>query len=45
VFVNVVVPTRMSRKQREALQAYAEAAGEPVSDGGGLFDRVRDALG
>ena len=44
VFVNVVVPTKLNRKQRELLQAYAEAAGEPVSEGG-LFERVRDALG
>jgi molecular chaperone DnaJ len=44
VFVNVTVPTRLSRKQREALQAYAEASGEAVSDGG-ILERVRDALG
>jgi molecular chaperone DnaJ len=44
VFVNVAVPTRLSRKQRETLQAYAEASGEAVSDGG-ILERVRDALG
>jgi molecular chaperone DnaJ len=44
VFVNVAVPTRLSRRQREALQAYAEAAGEAVSDGG-ILERVRDAFG
>jgi molecular chaperone DnaJ len=43
VFVNVNVPTKLSRKQREALQAYAEATGEAVSDGG-ILERVRDAL-
>jgi molecular chaperone DnaJ len=44
VFVNVAVPTRLSRKQREALVAYADAAGEAVSEGG-ILERVRDALG
>jgi len=44
VFVNVVVPTKLSRAQREALAAYAEAAGEEVTEGG-LLERVRDALG
>jgi molecular chaperone DnaJ len=44
VFVNVAVPTRLNRKQRELLQAYAEAAGEPVNEGG-ILERVRDALG
>lgn len=45
VLVNVAVPTKLSKKQREALLAYAEASGEAVHEGGGLFDRVRDALG
>jgi molecular chaperone DnaJ len=44
VFVNVVVPTRLSKAQRDALESYAEASGEDVSEGG-FFDRVRDALG
>jgi molecular chaperone DnaJ len=44
VVVNVVVPSKLSRKQREALEAYAEASGEEVSEGG-LLERVRDALG
>jgi molecular chaperone DnaJ len=45
VIVDVVVPTRLSKAEREALHAYAEAAGEIVADGGGILDRVRDALG
>jgi molecular chaperone DnaJ len=46
VIVDVAVPTRLSKTEREALNAYAEAAGEIVSDGGGgILDRVRDALG
>ena len=44
VLVNVVVPTKLSRAEREALQAYATAAGEEVSEGG-FLERVRDALG
>ncbi len=46
VFVRVVVPGRLSKEQRRALEAYADASGEAVGDrGGGLIDRVRDALG
>jgi molecular chaperone DnaJ len=44
VLVDVVVPTRLSRAEREALQAYARAADEPVSDGATLLERVRDKL-
>jgi len=44
VLVNVVVPTKLSKAERDALQAYAAAAGEEVSDGG-FLERVRDALG
>ena len=46
VMVDVVVPTKLSKKQRELLEAYAEDAGEAVGgDHGGFFDKVRDALG
>lgn len=46
VIVDIGVPTRLSKAEREALHAYAEAAGEIVTEGGsGIFDRVRDALG
>jgi molecular chaperone DnaJ len=46
VFVNVVVPSKLSKRQRELLAEYAEEAGEAVSaDGGGILHRVRDALG
>ena len=46
VFVRVVVPGRLSKEQRKALEAYADASGEAVWDhSGGLMDRVRDALG
>jgi len=46
VFVNVVVPARLSKRQRELLAEYAEEAGETVAaPHGGIFDKVRDALG
>jgi molecular chaperone DnaJ len=47
VFVNVVVPAKLSKRQRELLVEYAEDAGEAVSppNHAGIFDKVRDALG
>ena len=45
VFIRVVVPHRLSKEQRRALEAYADASGESVGPPGGLMDRVRDALG
>src|SRR5678815_6016532 len=44
VFVNVVVPSKLSKRQRELLAEYAEDAGEPVSADGGILHRVRDCL-
>jgi molecular chaperone DnaJ len=41
VIVDVEVPSRLSRTQREALEAYAEASGEIVSESNSLLDRVR----
>jgi len=45
VIVDVAIPTRLSKAERDALHAYAEASGEIVAEGGGFFDKVRDALG
>ncbi|MBF8290028.1 MAG: chaperone protein DnaJ [Chloroflexi bacterium] len=45
VIVDVAVPTRLSKAERDALKAYADVSGEIVADGGGILDRVRDALG
>jgi len=46
VLVNVVVPTKLSREQREALEAFAEASGDRVGGSkGGVLDRLKDALG
>jgi len=44
VIVDVAVPTRLSKVEREALLAYARAADEPVADGTTLLERVRDKL-
>jgi molecular chaperone DnaJ len=40
VIVDVEVPHHLSRAQREALEAYAQATGEIVSEGG-LLERMR----
>jgi molecular chaperone DnaJ len=40
VVVNVVVPTKLSKHQRELLEAYAKDAGEGVSSGGGLREKL-----
>jgi len=47
VIVEVKVPTRLSREQREALEAFAAASGENDVGGarGGVLDRIKDALG
>jgi molecular chaperone DnaJ len=45
VLVDVEVPTRLTKRQRELLEAYAAESGDPVHDTGGFFDKVRDALG
>jgi molecular chaperone DnaJ len=45
VFVNVVVPAKLSKRQRELLAEYAAESGEGVTAASGIFDKVRDALG
>jgi molecular chaperone DnaJ len=40
VMIDVVVPTKLSKKARELLAAYAEEAGEPVAHGGGLLEKL-----
>jgi molecular chaperone DnaJ len=46
VFVNVVVPARLSKRQRELLAEYAAESGEDVAaPAPGILGKVRDALG
>ena len=47
VMVQVKVPGKLSKRQRELLEAYAEESGDVVSSNGhsGILERVRDALG
>ena len=40
VMIDVVVPTKLSKKAKELLTAYAEEAKEPVGHGGGLFEKL-----
>jgi molecular chaperone DnaJ len=44
VIVHVAVPTKLSKRQRQLLEEYAVESGETVMTGG-LFDRMKDALG
>ena len=44
VQVQVVTPQRLSKAEREALEAYAEVGGEEISLDEGLFDRIRKSL-
>ncbi len=44
VMIHVTVPTRLSKKQRQLLEEFAAESGEAVLPGG-IFDRVKDALG
>ena len=45
VLVDVVVPTRLSKKERELLAAYAEEAGESIAPGGAGGLREKLGLG
>jgi molecular chaperone DnaJ len=44
VLVDVAVPTKLSKKQRELLERFAAESGEQVGTGG-ILDKVRDVLG
>jgi molecular chaperone DnaJ len=43
VTVHVYVPTRMNKRQRDAVEAYGLAGGD-IIDSRGFFERVRDAF-
>ncbi|MEA2629920.1 MAG: molecular chaperone DnaJ [Chloroflexota bacterium] len=40
VMVDVVVPTKLSKRARELLVAYAEESGDSVAHGGGLLEKL-----
>jgi molecular chaperone DnaJ len=40
VLVNVVVPSKLSKKQRELLEAFAKEGGETVAPAGGLREKL-----
>jgi molecular chaperone DnaJ len=44
VLVDVAIPTKLNKRQRELLEAYAKESGDAVG-AGGLRDKLRDALG
>ena len=46
VVVDVHVPTKLSKRQRELLQAFAAESGEPTNGRGpgGIIDKVKDAI-
>ena len=44
VFVNVVVPTKLSKRQRELLEELAAEAGDVVgTNGGGIREKIRES--
>lgn len=43
VRVNVVIPTKLNDKQRDALKVFANSMGEDIA-GKGLFDKIKDKL-
>ncbi|MDB5094349.1 MAG: Chaperone Hsp40, co-chaperone with DnaK, partial [Candidatus Eremiobacteraeota bacterium] len=43
VTVHVVVPTKMSKRERELLEEYGRAGGDQIEEKS-FFDRVKDAF-
>ncbi|HEV3090672.1 MAG TPA: hypothetical protein VFE35_05930, partial [Candidatus Cybelea sp.] len=43
VTVHVVVPTKISKRERELLEEYARAGGDQIEEKS-FFDRVKDAF-
>ena len=41
-YVKVITPTKLSKEQKEALKAYAEASGDDVKENKSFFDKVKD---
>ena len=44
VTVHVVVPTKLTKRQRELLEEFAAAGGDRIDDAKSFFDRVKDAF-
>ena len=44
VTVHVVVPTKLSKQERDLLEEYAAAGGDRIEDAKSFFDRVKDAF-
>lgn len=44
VTVHVVVPTKLSKRQRELLEEFAQESGVPGDDDKSFFERVKDAF-
>lgn len=41
-YVKVITPTKLSKEQKEALKAYAEASGDDVREDKSFFEKVKD---
>ena len=41
-YVKVITPTKLSKDQKEALKAYADASGDEVKENKSFFDKVKD---
>ncbi|MGH7714920.1 MAG: DnaJ C-terminal domain-containing protein, partial [Vulcanimicrobiaceae bacterium] len=44
VTVHVMVPTKLSKQERDILEEYAAAGGDRIEDAKSFFDRVKDAF-
>jgi molecular chaperone DnaJ len=44
VTVHVIVPTKLSKQERDILEEYAAAGGDRIEDAKTFFDRVKDAF-
>jgi molecular chaperone DnaJ len=45
VLIDVAVPTKLSKRQRELLESYAHESGEAIGSATGIRGKLRDALG
>lgn len=44
VTVHVMIPTKLTKRQRELLEEFAAAGGDRIEDAKSFFDRVKDAF-